>query len=154
MFILVQFSFYSRQVFVLKKPIAAYNFDIWAPLSVNAWVSYAIFILVQGVMMDLAQLGRKNRRWKFAVTKFSRRIDRIFDFTTGCFCAMYSSFVLISLMFPKAKPIPFNSGTELSFLVENGQYRLVDNHKPARAPWGTNESKKDLKLELPNTVTF
>ena len=133
--------FFSRQAYVLKKPVAAYNFDIWAPLSVHVWVSYAIFIVVLGVLMDLAQLGLKNQPWKFSVMKFSQRIDRIFDFTTGCFCAMYSSFVLTSLMFPKAKPIPFKSGGELSFLVENGQYRLADFHKPAWAPHGSDDSE-------------
>ena len=93
-------------------------------------------------------MGRKNQRWKFAIMKFSQRIDRTWDFTIGCFCAMYSSYVLISLMFPKAKPISFKSSTDLSFLVENGQYRLADFHKPAWEPVGSDETIARFKAGI------
>lgn len=133
--------YFSKQVFVLKKPVVEYNFDIWAPFSVPVWVTYVVCILFLGIILDWTQLCIKNPGWIYSLIKSSRRIDFVFDLTIGCFSAMYSSFVLISLMFPNAKPIPFKSGTELSFLVDNGQYRMVDFRNPPLIPQGNYETQ-------------
>ena len=127
--------YYAKQLFVLKKPLPEYHFDVWAPLQANVWLTFIILILAQGSALVFILLAKRVGFNNLPLQRIWDDMEFICETTIGWLFALYSSYVMISFMFPKAKPTPFESGTELVTLMENGEY-IYTNFKdpPAGLP--------------------